>query len=775
MVFEYINSRWSISKRLVLIVGLFLVPSLAQLAVYAHARMEELSNAEAELAATDVASRVWAALGNVSRDKLAGAGSDAAMPSIAGWPEGESAFAKVQNAGNARERAGRAAAFLVELGQYSGLTLDPGAETYYAQSVFMLWLPQIREAIGGMRAGSQDGSRTELIIGFAETSRALTETRKTAETLAKLDIGSDLKTLVLGQTEKLRDAFDVISKDLQQAAFLPDRLSKDFPANLEKLEASTDSTALEFITVFSKCIVNREAQIRSNMLLTIGLLVLLSAAGGLCSLVLSRGLSRRIIDLVAVMERISRKDVAVQVPFLGDSNENGAIAKALEKFRVGVSENLALTDSAVATATAQKEQSNYYEREHAIFMSAFASATERIAKSDFSHRILEKVIAEYEPIVEQMNVMMARLETAQREKSEAEKDIEVVVTALGQVLADLADGNLETALHQTVAGEFESLKGNFNSAVTQLRNTIGQVKRGTDGIKLVAAEIAQAADDLSRRTENQAASLEQTSAAIKEITATVNKAAEGATVARNTVSVAKGNAEKSGEVVRMAIDAMNAIEASSKQINQIIGVIDEIAFQTNLLALNAGVEAARAGDAGRGFAVVASEVRALAQRSAEAAKEIKGLISASTSQVAEGVKLVAETGKSLARIVSQVGEINQIVSDIASSANEQAHGLGQVNTAISDIDQVTQQNAAMVEEATAATQALSRQSDDLARLVGKFQTGPSAVTELKPRREPVKATVASLPVVRRAARQKVANGVSPSHRAGEAAAEWEEF
>ena len=192
------------------------------------------------------------------------------------------------------------------------------------------------------------------------------------------------------------------------------------------------------------------------------------------------------------------------------------------------------------------------------------------------------------------------------------------------------------------------------------------------------------------------------------------------------VAAADEDAKKSAVVVRQAVEAMDAIAKSSQQISQIIGVIDEIAFQTNLLALNAGVEAARAGDAGRGFAVVASEVRALAQRSAEAAKEIKGLISASTTQVEHGVKLVAETGKSLERIMAQVTEINDVVGEIAAGAKEQATGLGEVNTAINQMDQVTQQNAAMVEQSTAASHSLSQETAQLSGLIGQFQIGQAS-------------------------------------------------
>ncbi len=234
-------------------------------------------------------------------------------------------------------------------------------------------------------------------------------------------------------------------------------------------------------------------------------------------------------------------------------------------------------------------------------------------------------------------------------------------------------------------------------------------------------EISSAADDLSRRTEQQAASLEQTAAALDQITATGKTTAKGATHARDVVSNAQKDAERTGAAVRRTVEAMGGIERSAHQITQIIGVIDEIAFQTNLLALNAGVEAARAGEAGRGFAVVASEVRALAQRSADAAKEIKSLISTSSGQVAEGVALVAETGQALERILQQVNDINKVVADIAEGVEEQAVGLGQVNAAINQMDQATQQNAAMVEQSTAASTSLAHEASELADLISRFR------------------------------------------------------
>jgi methyl-accepting chemotaxis protein len=285
------------------------------------------------------------------------------------------------------------------------------------------------------------------------------------------------------------------------------------------------------------------------------------------------------------------------------------------------------------------------------------------------------------------------------------------------------------------------------------------VSGNTQAIRAGAGEISTAADDLSRRTEHQASSLEETAAALEQITVTVKKTAEGAKHARDIVSAAKVDADKSGEVVREATAAMTGIDKSSKQISEIIGVIDEIAFQTNLLALNAGVEAARAGDAGRGFAVVASEVRALAQRSAEAAKQIKGLISASTAQVDQGVRLVTKTGEALGRIVAQVVEINAVITDIAASAQEQSTGLEQVNTAVNEMDQVTQKNASLVEEMTAAAHGLAGKSEELAGLVARYQIRQAEDDPLRAElkkaaphafREPVKPAAPATPAQARA-------------------------
>ena len=299
----------------------------------------------------------------------------------------------------------------------------------------------------------------------------------------------------------------------------------------------------------------------------------------------------------------------------------------------------------------------------------------------------------------------------------------VIVTALSEALNKLAANQLDCQIRQPFPAGYDGLRQDFNRAVEGLSGAMTAVRQTADSVLTGASEIHIASNDLSQRNEQQAASLEQTSAAMNQVTHGVNDAAAAAVDAQQSIANAHREAAEGGAVVEQAVKAMAAIERSAQEISQIIGVIDGIAFQTNLLALNAGVEAARAGDAGKGFAVVANEVRALAQRSADAAKDITGLITASSEQVSAGVKLVGDTGNLLSKIVSRVGEINTVISGIAASAQSQAVSLSQVNVAIGDLDRVTQQNAAMVEESTAAARSLTDEARELARVVSGFNVG----------------------------------------------------
>jgi methyl-accepting chemotaxis protein len=396
--------------------------------------------------------------------------------------------------------------------------------------------------------------------------------------------------------------------------------------------------------------------------------------------------------------------------------------------------------------------------------------------------------ATYNPIVDEAgkpfrvvkfatDVTQVELERQAAEVERAERaEQSKVVFSIGAGLREVADGNLTVRLSTAFPADYEVLRTDFNEALTRLQGAMTTIAHGAGGIQTGAAEVSQAADDLSRRTEQQAASLEQTAAALDQITATVRKSAAGAVEANKVVAAARNDGEASGEIVSRAVAAMGQIEQSSTQISQIIGVIDEIAFQTNLLALNAGVEAARAGDAGKGFAVVASEVRALAQRSADAAKEIKGLISASSRQVASGVDLVGQAGDSLVRILDQFGKISQLVSEISASSQEQSTGLQQVNTAINQMDQVTQQNAAMVEESTAASKSLAGESSELAALVAEFNIGERTAARAGHQPAAARHTTATTRAPRRPvpqARTTSQRKALPSPTAADAS--WEEF
>ena len=318
-------------------------------------------------------------------------------------------------------------------------------------------------------------------------------------------------------------------------------------------------------------------------------------------------------------------------------------------------------------------------------------------------------------------------------KAKTEASQRIVVENLAKGLAALSRGDLTAHLSDPFPEEFETLRKDFNRSVEQLESTLNAISASSATIGAGAAGIRSGADELAKRSEQQAASVEETAAALDEITATVNNTSKRAESAVKLVVETRANAERSGHIVNEAIAAMDGINESSGRISSIIGVIDEIAFQTNLLALNAGVEAARAGEAGKGFAVVAQEVRELAQRSASAAKEIKGLIGNSSAEVETGVEQVNKTGESLEEIQNHVERIRENIASIVSSAREQSAGLQDVNAAVSEMDKTTQQNAAMAEETNAASQTLGQQAAELRRLVDRFTLVASAHAKTGPR------------------------------------------
>jgi len=402
---------------------------------------------------------------------------------------------------------------------------------------------------------------------------------------------------------------------------------------------------------------------------------------------------RPLLKLSDQMRALANRDLKQEIDGVGRADEIGGMARALQTFK----------DNALALQAAEAQAAGERRRNEAIEAQRKAEA-----------------------------------EIAARQREEA-------LHALAEGLERLAAQDLTYRIGADLAVDYKRLKDDFNAAMGEIETALAAVIGSTQTIGGATNEIAAATDDLSRRSEQQAAALEQTAAAMAEITRNVKRAASAAANANGIVGTAKSGAELSGDIVGSAVEAMSRIEKSSQEINQIIGVIDEIAFQTNLLALNAGVEAARAGEAGKGFAVVASEVRALAQRAAEAAKEIKTLISASSGQVTQGVDLVRRTGESLDLIVTQVVQISGLIAEIAEGANDQAGSLAEVNSAIGQLDQDTQKNAAMVEETTAASHSLRLEADELTRVIGKFRIATARESAPRGARPALKTLAAAAP------------------------------
>ncbi|MCW1750850.1 methyl-accepting chemotaxis protein [Rhizobium acaciae] len=474
---------------------------------------------------------------------------------------------------------------------------------------------------------------------------------------------------------------------IESATKIVDLASRDASAALKALpefmqQFSTLETAMEQagdqIAAASEEISNRSSDIKASVDIVLEALLASAAlfAFGLYFLT-RKTITKPILSLSGDMQRLAGGDTAIACTGIGRSDEIGTMASAVEVFRQAAIANKQLEKDAEA-ARLQGE-------------------TERV--------------------------------TARKQADDdAAERLRAATSGLAAGLKRLASGDLSFQIEEPFAPDFEGLRHDFNMSIRQLDQTLSAIAAAIAAIDEGTREIASGAGDLSKRTEQQAASLEETAAALDQITANVSNSSKRTDEARTEATDANRNAAKSSEVVSHAEEAMRRIEASSQQISSIIGVIDEIAFQTNLLALNAGVEAARAGDAGKGFAVVAQEVRELAQRSAQAAKEIKGHIQKSSVEVESGVKLVLDTSQVLKAISEQIARINQHMDAIAVSAREQSTGLAEVNTAVNSMDQVTQQNAAMVEQSTAASGHLAEEAAKLRELVSRFRLRASAST-----------------------------------------------
>jgi methyl-accepting chemotaxis protein len=462
----------------------------------------------------------------------------------------------------------------------------------------------------------------------------------------------------------------------------------------------------------------------ARMTMVMTLLGLFAIGCAICGVLITwRSVIRPLAQLVRTMGVLAQGDLSVEVDGKERGDEVGSMAKAVQVFK----------DNAIALRESE------------------AQAAEQRRRTEEER---------------------ARNEAA---KADAAMQVTKVVAGLGAGLERLAKGDLTYRLTEEFAAEYKKVQDDFNSAIEQLQETIRNIALSTKEVSNAASEITTSTTDLSQRTEEQAASLEQTSASMEQMAATVKKNAENAQHANHLAQGTREIAARGGAVVSEAVSAMARIEESSRKISDIISVIDEIARQTNLLALNAAVEAARAGEAGRGFAVVASEVRSLAQRSSQAAKDIKELITSSSGQVQEGVELVNKAGESLNEIVESIRNVATIVAEIAAASSEQASGIDQINKALNQMDEVTQQNSALVEENAATAKTLEDQQLAMSEQVGFFrfdsadQQAPEKPHIVPESRKPSAAKPAPRPaVVRRGRTGNAAVALADEQ-------EWQEF
>ena len=670
-----LNSRLPIAARLALISVCFLVPIGLFAYLFVDQATRDISFADKEIAGTRYLDAIWPSfVGGAPAQQIAGReGFDAQF----GTAEAANGFVQAKDPA-ARLDAGKALIGAVADG--SNLTLDPDLDSFYAMDAATVRMPGIVAAAAALQQASEQAKGDARLIALTSALERL----QTSADDADASLGSAMKNNAAGLTKQALSATsDAMKKGVGkllddgkalQAGQEATSLAADQAATIKAVDVAWRATNAELARLLQVRVDGFKASLWTKLAIAAGTLLAIFAL----QIAVVRGITGPLGDLTRGMRELAKGNLDVVLLGVGRKDELGQIAGAVEEFKV------------VAAQRAQQEAQEAIRRQNEE-----AAAQGRIA--------------------------------AEREKTAAEQA--EVVRRLGDGLRRVADGDLMVRLGDGFSATYAQIRDDFNHAIDKLKATMVAVVSGADAIAVGARQISTASDNLSQRTEQQAASLEETAATVTEITETVKRSADGAKHARDVVSDAKVDADKSAAVVGQAVEAMNAIAKSSQQIGQIIGVIDEIAFQTNLLALNAGVEAARAGDAGRGFAVVASEVRALAQRSAGAAKEIKGLISQSSTQVYSGVKLVAETGRSLERILAQVAQINTAVSEIASGAHEQADALQQINVAVDQMNTFTQQNAAMVEESTAAGRELSDETAKMSRLVGQFQVDRPAADE----------------------------------------------
>lgn len=480
MVIGYINSKWSMPRRLALISAVFLIPSLIQLYLYTQTQLVQIRTLDREIDGGRLASAVWT---KMSADENSGSGNGelAKLSDIAQSLGVQPSVNALENARSGDERVRLGVDLLDQIASSSGLASDAAPASFHAQDLIVQRLPGVKQALLDLKstldtAGPAD-DQTKLAINYAVLRRTTEKFRGSLNKLMASDASSESKNALGDTSIRLLTTLDQIAAKVKAADYRRAAIGSDVIASLSDANSLVGASAGQVSDLFERLAEDHASAARSSLYRMLALLIAATVAAVVMVGLIAKGISLRLSNLVRAMDQISHKDLSVEVPYLADSNENGMIASALARFKEAVIENKSMTDAAVDAAKQQQEQSEHYAKEHERFMDAFTSAAERIASGDFTHRITEKVIPEYEAIISQMNLMMGQLEAAQASKIEAEGQINVVVQSLGTSLSELAQGNLETSVYADIAPEFAKLKTDFNSAASQLRSTIELVKK----------------------------------------------------------------------------------------------------------------------------------------------------------------------------------------------------------------------------------------------------------------------------------------------------------
>ncbi|HYG91667.1 MAG TPA: methyl-accepting chemotaxis protein [Azospirillum sp.] len=571
---------------------------------------------------------------------------------------------------------------------------------------------------------------------------------------------------------KYLPAFNDTVEAVNETNRLVAQMGKDV-AEFAQVAETTKATALDTLGKTKEAI-DSGLQSTSTTNIAVGIAAVL--IGLLLAWLVARSIVKPVRAMTETMTNLAHGDLTVTIPALADRDEIGEMAQAVQVFKDNAIEKQRMDEAERARLEAERRAAEEQRARAQAIGQEIADLIDGVSKGDLARRLdLEGKDGFYRTMSEGINRLT--------------DTVEGVIADLATVLGALAEGDLNTRIEKDYQGAFQKLKTDVNATSAKLGEIVGQITQAADAMAAAASEVSMGSTDLSERTEQQASNLEETAASMEELGATVRSNADNAQRANRMAEDARKAAENGGVVAGSAIDAMRRIEDASRKITDIIGVIDEIAFQTNLLALNAAVEAARAGDAGRGFAVVAQEVRNLAQRSAQASKEIKGLILASDSQVHDGVELVQKAGDALEGIVSGVQHVASLISEMASASGEQASALDEINAAVAQMDEMTQKNAALVEETTAAAQAMASQASELKTLVGFFKLERSAtISRPAPQAPAAKPAAAARPAAQRvvkatrpapapkpAAAPKVAAGGTLRHTSDVPDDDWKEF